>query len=370
MRFVAGIVSYCVSVCVWADGHLGADMSEQVLKAIKEQLVAEAQIAETQVTNTAWLDSDGRLHESTMIRSDVRVRGVQVHRYLEEMRRPDVEITLDEKRGALPVCFAPDDHLVRTVKVHPTMKTGQFDVNHMGIVRQLGDVIQYELQQGFEHSPFWHTIRQQQVTSGYLQMVSGVVPEVSRYDMRVTISQGQPPQAHQIESIPGSDPVSTFFNGSPSWFPESWVRVHLSLIDSANDGLIWQKRTNLRIPARPVSYTDEVLPRSMNQMTNELLSNWMVDLVQYARCEPIHFALMQQANNQMQIDGGTSSGISVGDQLLIIDRDTIPQRSLEPGALAELSLVQVTQTFENHAIIEHVAGASLQQTDGRVALPF
>ena len=108
----------------------------------------------------------------------------------------------------------------------------------------------------------------------------------------------------------------------------------------------------------------------MNQTMNELLSKWMADLIQYARCEPIHFALMQLANNQMQIDGGTSSGIRVGDQLLIIDRDTIPQRSMEPGALAELSLVQVTQTFENHATIELVAGASLQQTGGRVALPF
>ena len=65
----------------------------------------------------------------------------------------------------------------------------------------------------------------------------------------------------------------------------------------------------------------------------------------------------------MQIDGGTSSGIRVGDQLLIIDRDTIPQRSMEPGALAELSLVQVTQTFENHATVELVAGASLQKTE-------
>ena len=79
---------------------------------------------------------------------------------------------------------------------------------------------------------------------------------------------------------------------------------------------------------------------------------------------------MQLANNQMQIDGGTSSGIRIGDQLLIIDRDTIPQRSMDPGALAELSLVQVTQTFEIHATIELVAGASLQQTGGRVALPF
>ena len=370
MRFFAGLIGSLLSICTWAEGHQGADASEAVLTAIKEKLVAEAQTAETQVTNTAWLDSNGRLHESTMIRSDVRVRGVQVRRYLEEMRRPEVEITLDEKPGALARCFSSDDHLIRTVRVHPATKRGQFDVNHAGLVGQLGDVIQTELHQGFENSPFWHTIRRRQTTSGYLQMVSGIVPETSRYDMRITMTRGYPPQSHRIERVPGSDPVSTFFNGSPSWLAESWVRVHLSLTDSAAGDLVWQATTNLRIPARPVSYTEDVLPRSVSQTIDQLLSKWVTELSNYARCEPIHFALMQRANDQMQIDGGSSSGIRVGDQLLIIDRNTIPQRSLEPGALAELSLVKVTQTFENHATVEYVAGASLQQIGGRVALPF
>jgi hypothetical protein len=370
MRFVAGFAGCLVSICALADRHQGADTNEDVLTAIKERLVAEAQTANTQVTNTAWLDSDGRLHESTMIRSDVRVRGVQVRRYLEEMRRPEVEITLDEKPGALPKCFASDDHLIRTVKVHPPIKSGQFDVNHAGIVTQLGALFHTELNQGFEYSPFWHTVGQSQGASGYLQMVSGVVPETSRYDMRIAMSRGYPPQAHQSEQIPGSDPISTFFNGSPSWFEESWVRIHLSLSDTADGALVWQARTNLRIPAREVSYTEAALPRDVNTEINRLLSKWITELSNYARCEPIHFALMQPINDQMQIDGGASSGIRVGDQLLIIDRNTIPQRSLEPGALAQLSLVQVTQTFENHATIERIAGASLQQIGGRVALPF
>jgi hypothetical protein len=71
-----------------------------------------------------------------------------------------------------------------------------------------------------------------------------------------------------------------------------------------------------------------------------------------------------------QIDGGAASGIAVGDQLLLIDRNTIPQRTFEPGTLAQLSLIKVTQTFENSATIEHVAGASLEQIGGKVALPF
>ena len=101
----------------------------------------------------------------------------------------------------------------------------------------MGEVIHSRLQQGLKHNPLWHTIRQRQVTSGYLQMVSGVVPEVSRYALRITMSQVKPPQANQMERIPGSDPV-VLFNGSPSWFSESWVRVRLTLTDSADDGLV------------------------------------------------------------------------------------------------------------------------------------
>ena len=46
------------------------------------------------------------------------------------------------------------------------------------------------------------------------------------------------------------------------------------------------------------------------------------------------FILQSSARVRMtyQIDGGSASGIAVGDQLLLIDRNTIPQRTFEPGA--------------------------------------
>ena len=76
MRYLLSIICSLASAFVCAESHQGSDASEAILTAIKERFVAQAQDADTQVTNTAWLDSDGRLHESTMIRSDVRVRGV------------------------------------------------------------------------------------------------------------------------------------------------------------------------------------------------------------------------------------------------------------------------------------------------------
>ena len=115
MRYLLGIICSLASAFVCAESHQGSDASEAILTAIKERFVAQAQDADTQVTNTAWLDSDGRLHESTMIRSDVRVRGVQVRSYLEEMRRPEVEIALDDQsaryRNVLPTTIISSERL-------------------------------------------------------------------------------------------------------------------------------------------------------------------------------------------------------------------------------------------------------------------
>ncbi len=370
MRYLLGIICSLASAFVCAESHQGSDASEAILTAIKERFVAQAQDADTQVTNTAWLDSDGRLHESTMIRSDVRVRGVQVRSYLEEMRRPEVEIALDDQSGALPQCFTNDDHLIRTVKVYPALQQGQFDVNHAGLVRQLGQIVTREFNQGLERSPFWHTLALTQPSSGYLQMVSGIRSELSRYEMQIALSPGFAPEAHQPERVPGSDPVSSFFNGHPSWLEESWVRLDVSLTDAADGKLIWQGKSHLRIPARPITYTEGALPNAITKEVSQLMNQWVNDLSEFGRCEPIHFAVIRQGENTYQIDGGAASGIAVGDQLLLIDRNTIPQRTFEPGTLAQLSLIKVTQTFENSATIEHVAGASLDQIGGKVALPF
>ena len=106
-----------------AEGHGGeshlASLDEATLVAIKEALVSEAQATESKVINTAWLDAKGQLHESTIVHSSMRVRGIQVQAYLDEMQKPKVEIALDDKGGLLPECFAKDDHLKRTVRVNP-----------------------------------------------------------------------------------------------------------------------------------------------------------------------------------------------------------------------------------------------------------
>jgi hypothetical protein len=99
------------------------------------------------------------------------------------------------------------------------------------------------------------------------------------------------------------------------------------------------------------------------------VSGWTALLSDYATCQPVNFQITD-ANGAVRIDGGMTSGLKVGDRLLVIDQARIPDRVLEPGALAELSLAQVVKVEGDSAIIEHAAGAPLLDATGKVALPF
>ena len=342
---------------------------QQTLIAIKEALVSEAQAVESQVINTAWLDSEGKLHESTMVQSGMRVRGIQVQAYLDEMQKPKVEIALDEKTGLLPQCFVKDDHLKRTVKIRPSVINGQFVVDSESIAMASASRMAGQFSGFFERAPHWQVKPLGAQLDRYTQMMTGINPETSKFELQVTISEGMPPEAHEAELIPGSDPVSSFFFGSPSKFPEDWVRLRAELIETSSQDLTWTGVADFRIPVRDVTYGVADLPRTLTALIDQQVETWSQELTQYALCEPIRFEITQVSGG-IEVDSGADAGLRKGDQLLLIDENRIPSRVLEPGALADLSLVEVVAVEADRATLEYRAGAPISDATGKVALPF
>ena len=372
--FPAALMAGCLMATeACAEAHAESVTTEssdqQTLIAIKEALVSEAQAVESQVINTAWLDSEGKLHESTMVQSGMRVRGIQVQAYLDEMQKPKVEIALDEKTGLLPQCFVKDDHLKRTVKVQPVVLNGQFVVDSESIAVASASRMARQFSGFFERAPHWHVKPVGVQLDRYTQMMTGMNPETSKFELQVTISEGVPPQAHQAEVVPGSDPVSSFFFGSPSKFSEDWVRLQAELIETDSQDLTWTGVADFRIPVRDVSYEAADLPRTLAALIDQQVETWSQELTQYALCEPIRFEITQVADG-IEVDGGSDAGLRTGDQLLLIDESRIPSRVLEPGALADLSLVEVVAVEADQATLEYRAGAPISDATGKVALPF
>ena len=368
------LISFGISGFAYGASHVAPNANpvtdDAILVQIKEQLVVGAQAAETNVVNTSWLDGEGRLHESTLIRSKVRVRGVQVKRYLEEMNRPKVEISLDEKMGALPECFMEDDHLTRTVVFEPSQFNGRFDVDQFGVVKQIGNFSEQQLKKQLASSSFWSVLDVSAALNPYLRVLTGVEPTVAQYGLSVVISPGTELLGHKAERIPGSDPVSEYFKGAPSWFDEAWVRISVSLLNENDGSLVWSDQNQVRIPARRVEYTEDLLARDLRRVLTSLAESWSGALNEYARCEPIHFNVARRPDETYQIDGGRASGINVNDRLLLVDRENVPKRALDPGALSDLTLWKVIYLDENSASIELTAGPELKEIGGKVALPF
>lgn len=356
-----------------AESHGGesplASLDEATLVAIKEALVSEAQATESKVINTSWLDAKGQLHESTIVHSSMRVRGIQVQAYLDEMQKPKVEIALDNKGGLLPECFAKDDHLKRTVRVNPVRMQGHFVSELQPIAAEAADLLNREFSVYFEDSKYWHAKRPVQQASAYQSMVSGLRPDPVRYELDVTVSKGLMPRGQKPEHIPGSDPVSAFFMGKPSAFAEDWVHLKVQLVKLAAGELVWTGTSDVRVPVRPVNYTNQALPDAMATQIRNDFNGWAALLSDYAMCQPVNFQIVD-LNGAVRVDGGTTSGLKAGDRLLVIDQARIPSRVLEPGALAELSLAQVVKVEGDSAIIEHAAGAPLLDVTDKVALPF
>lgn len=373
--FAASLTAGCLlGTEAWAEAH-GAETDaieasdQHTLIAIKEALVSEAQSVESQVINTAWLDSEGKLHESTMVQSGMRVRGIQVQAYLDEMRKPKVEITLDEKTGLLPQCFVKDDHLKRTIKILPLAMHGQFLVDSATIARTAASQMTKQFSDYFKSTDHWHVKPLTAQLDRYTQMMTGISVEASKLEFQVTVSEGLPPEAHTAEVIPGSDPMNSFFFGTPSEFAEDWIRLSAQLIDARSRDEIWTGVADFRIPVRSVSYEAADLPRTLSALIHEQVNLWSQDLTQYALCDPIRFELTV-VDGAVQVDGGADAGLRLGDQLLLIDERRIPSRVLEPGALADLSLVEVVALDPSQATLEYRAGAPISNATGKVALPF
>ena len=350
-------------------GNPDFNTDQSTLVAIKEALVSEAQATESKVVNTAWLDAQGQLHESLMIQSSMRVRGIQVQTYLDEIQKPKVEIALDDKKGLLPECFIKDDHLRRTIRILPT-KMSQSSVTGMDQTLAVSlSLLSHRLSTYFNKSDYWHQKGSLREVGRYQSIVSGVRPEPVRFELVVSVSKGTKPKDHQEERVPGSDPVSLFFQGTPSVHDEDWMIMTAHLTKVTTDEVIWSSRSNIRVPVRSVTYTSQSLPDVMVGQIEAELNKWTSTLDEYAICQPVNFQITE-VDGRVEIDGGITAGLKTGDRLLVIDGERIPDRVLEPGALAELSLAQVVRVEDDSAIIQYAAGAELIKATGKVALPF
>jgi hypothetical protein len=148
--------------------------------------------------------------------------------------------------------------------------------------------------------------------------------------------------------------------------------IRLSVVERTSQRLLWQEAVPLFFPAAELSTTSQPLPPGLLSELDRVLDRWQDKMDTDFGCKPQQFNVMpESAVNGWVINGGQTAGLAIGDQLLLMNREFLPARILEPDSAQHLALVEVVSVDNGKAIIRKLAGPrDIARSGDWIATPF
>ncbi len=363
-----------------ADSSLPAE-PKQRLQALQHALVNAAMEGQTRVRNAAWIDSSGKLHENTRLTSNMKVRNVRVLNYLTVEDGVSAAIVA-EARGVTPdaeVCAASQLRYRREATLDTALRiatSGADRVYWQGFLDQARARFAARAGAGRQ---WLLSASQPEPGNLYERHLTGHVPDLAPYQMQVELLPAgalgiEPvrPQASRGEQVRRAlQSVKESFSDAPSRSEPVPFVLRLTVTERAGRRLLWQDAVPLFFPARDIAYTSQPLPVGLLTELDQVVARWQQRLDTDFGCRPQTFNIVQATDAGWVINGGQAAGLAVGDQLLLMNREQVPARILEPDSGEHLALVEVTSVGNGAATVRQLAGpARIARTGDWVATPF
>lgn len=332
------LAAACAANAQTAAGTAAAD-AERQLQAIRDALVEKTLAAPVRVQSFGWIDTEGRLHESTQFTSDTRVRGVRVQSYLEDpavaaaaaaaAEAVRVQVDADVLPSGLgrKVQADPQQCLASARRWRQALHVEAVNPSGIPVVHTLTrDLVQSFLDAARESRRWVAQRRPLQPATAYEQALVG--REVDRTEWLARIELDGRPGALQarVELMPLQQPTQA-----------RRVRVSLSATDAA--GL------------------------------DVAMAGALTALERQSACDPLWYSVAANGD-RLHLREGMAHGLQPGDRLLLVERQHLPSRLLEPGAARALALVQVEATGAQGTPLRWLAGPRPAQAGDWVALPL
>ena len=121
---------------------------------------------------------------------------------------------------------------------------------------------------------------------------------------------------------------------------------------------------------RGVSMHPDRLSAQVMAELHTTVEAFLTTVAQRLSCQPPQFQVLnREGTSRYRIAAGHTSGLKVGDRLVMVDPQKIPGRVLEPKALDRMVLAQVDSLGPYYAELKQVAGPSLPAGTPWVAVP-
>lgn len=348
------------TLCLFAVGMVGvnfsvaaADLSpEERLRAIRAAMTDAAMKSNTRVSATSWMDSDGQLRELNRFSSEIKLRDLQVARYVRDAgQQPQAELAVTQVVDAVKPdrCDAPQAKapLRQVMTVGLNLSAGVPPAQRYQ-AQQLGFIARQDVMQAASRAERWRLISTQVPVRAYDRLTQGQGEERVQWHAQITVN------AAPLGGV--SDDYTAFALGLQVNAPgqrQAWFAAQQIVVT--------------RLPAQPYgtpkmdNETQAAIARSVAAMVAQLEAQ--------LACDPQSFAV-EQSDGRLSLNAGTQAGLRVGDKLMLADASVLPRHTLEPNALDAAVLAEVKSVTPYQAEIQQVAGRQQKINGSWVAWPF
>ena len=134
---------------------------------------------------------------------------------------------------------------------------------------------------------------------------------------------------------------------------------------------VWFGAQNLLfVSTIPSGYGTPKLELDILSTIETTVANMVKELDKQLACDPQTFAVEKSEDGLLVLQAGRTSGLRVGDQIVLADSRVLPRRVIEPGALDAVVLAEVKSVTDYQSEIRPVAGKKQNYQGDWVAWPF
>jgi hypothetical protein len=329
-----------------------ADLSaEERLKAIRSAMVEAAMKSNTRVSATSWMESDGKLRELNRFSSEIKLRDLQVAKYVRDAgQQPQAELAVTNVEAMKPErCEAPQAKapLRQVMTVNMELSSGIAPTQRYQ-AQQLGFVARTQLMQAGARAERWRLISSHTQARTYDRLIHGHGEEHVQWHAQITVTP--------VPLAGVSDDYSTF---------------GLTLqVSGPGQRQGWFTAEEIVVPSLPTqTYGSPKMDTDTYVAIARAVSAMADQLDKRLACEPQTFSV-EQTDGRLALNAGANAGLRVGDQLMIADPSVLPRHTLEPGALDAAVLAEVKSVTPYQAEIKQVAGRKQKFNGAWVAWPY
>lgn len=369
-----------------APAKTGTSLSaEERLDAIRHGLVQAALEGATRVESVAWLDTEGRLHESSSFRSGMQVRGVQVLAYMRDAdgqprarlqmpvaastsagvgsaQRDIYKESLSAKARTKPAPSCPaKDGLSHLIGIALALG-GPWPAQDAPMAYALSDTLNTAWLQAV--GPNWRVLPEgdgslksadEVPRSAYDQAMLGTASTSAPlpWRMHVTVQPGQPVVPEKPALLQG---LQTFLGTAAT--PPGVARISLSLQSGPGRGQAPALSLSDDVPLlrEPSQWGKPKLSPAGHAQVEALLARWRQAISAHLACEVVRPESVVMPNGALRLNVGALAGVQAGDEWLLADPAVFPQQLLSPGVAQQLVLAKVHKVHARHADLQLLAG--------------